>query len=736
MSDMEELTVNRRGTTFSSDSEDDPAPQPASFWSSDEDDAGEAASDREDLRKKAQQSLLTGVTTGLLELLLGKAQRHQIRPSGSHSTPEFTRQSDILHAELAEMRSSNRRLQHEVESSQAKCVIMSNDLEDLAKDNARLKDALQASQLQVQQLTSEIKHFRSGPIFLECRTSHSVGASEQLVRFSGKDTGVKKGSDSDSEEHEGHKRCSGNSDTLVADFRSKLQEMEGIVEHLCKDKQIAQEELEHLRKEKQSAHEELSQVGLKVESRFDSFVAQVKSEAEELKESRDEAVLKREEQELRMSYFEDNCCRLNKEVRTFQTEQMVAEDEWGGRHRQQEEAFQERHRESGLLNTRLESHCDQLRAELAEQLSIHEGEFEECRKSEKSLENRLHVVRTETESLQENALDKAGLEIENKELQDLIAHQKSEAFLREEEYKEHEQRYKQDIELLSSERNRFEAAQEEYNNVYGEERSGTSEIQNLAQEGVFEDIQDQSITRQHGHRSLRGSLESSMVFLEGEHEAELSKKAELEIAELLKQRQLLEEQVEAYRRTEAAVAEEVQQPWKQLLNGRGALQSNSPRERKRLAGLAQSNAAAVATLLRQVRSLHDTEADGGLEDGVYMGGSQLRAVHALEQQTNQLGHTNHQWASYLAGRSNFSLPGGSGWTRGLANDDMSRISFEHWLSDSAAHWGNTVTDFPSPLASPGPVINSALEQTVSRLESLHGQLSDPFLVEHATDKSE
>jgi len=170
-------------------------------------------------------------------------------------------------------------------------------------------------------------------------------------------------------------------------------------------------------------------------------------------------------------------------------------------------------------------------------------------------------------------------------------------------------------------------------------------------------------------------------------------------------------------------------------SGRGLLRSNSPRERKRLASLAQSTAAAVQALLRQVRGLHDARAvlaNGGLEDGVSIVGSQLRAVHALEQQTDQLEHTNHQWASSLAGRSHLSLPG---WTRGVANDDTSRISCGRGLSDSAGQWGSsldsTATDLPSPLAPPGPAINSALEQTARRLESLHGRLS-PFLLEPAT----
>jgi len=170
-------------------------------------------------------------------------------------------------------------------------------------------------------------------------------------------------------------------------------------------------------------------------------------------------------------------------------------------------------------------------------------------------------------------------------------------------------------------------------------------------------------------------------------------------------------------------------------SGRGVLRSNSPRERKRLASLAQSSAAAVQALLRQVRSLHDARAvlaNSGLEDGLSMGGRQLRAVHALEQQTDQLEHTNHQGASSLAGRSHLSLPG---WTRGVANDDTSRISCGRGLSDSAGQWGSsldsTATDLPSPLAPPGPAINSALEQTARRLESLHGRLS-PFLLEPAT----
>lgn len=630
-------TANTRGTTFSSDSENDLAPQPKSFWSSDEDDvplsgysyrlqtqqksdAGEGASDGEGIRKKAQQSLLTGITTGSLELFLGKALRQQILLSGAQSRLEFTRQSDNLHVEFAEMRNRNRSLQNEVEESRAKYAILSSDCDDLAKEKGRLKDALHASQLKIKQLIHEV---------------------------------------------------------------------------------------EHLRKEKQNVHDEVSQEGLKVESRFDSLVTEVKSEVEELKESRDKAVLKREEHELRMSYFEDNCCRLNEQVSTFQTEQMVAEEKWDGRHRQQEEVFQERHREIGLLNTRLESQCDELRAELAERLSIHVRELEARQKSEKCLENQLHVFQKENQSLQDGALDKAGLEVQNKRLQDLIAHHESEALLCTEEYREHEQSHKQDIELLSKERDRLQAALEEYKNMYNEQRSGINETQDLAKEGVFEDTQDLSFTQQHDHRSRKDFLDTAVSSLEGEYEGELRKKATEEVAEVLKQRQLLQEQVEDYRRAEAEVAEEAQQPRKHPLNGRGALQLNSPRERKRLAGLAQSNAAAVAMLLRQVRS---TEVVGGLEDGVFMGGSQLRAVHALEQQTDQLGHTNHQWASSLAGRSHSSLQGGSGWTRGAADDDTSKISCEHLPSDSAAFWGSTVTDLASPLAPPGPGINSALSR--------------------------
>lgn len=117
----------------------------------------------------------------------------------------------------------------------------------------------------------------------------------------------------------------------------------------------------------------------------------------------------------------------------------------------------------------------------------------------------------------------------------------------------------------------------------------------------------------------------------------------------------------------------------------------SPAERRRLAGLAQSSAAAVAALLRQVRSLDDAREllagrPTGL-DGKSAGSAQAMAMDALEQQTGQLEHMNRLWVLSMAGASwaggeelspqagdvRDVIPGGSG-----SSDSAANIAFQAW----------------------------------------------------------
>lgn len=184
--------------------------------------------------------------------------------------------------------------------------------------------------------------------------------------------------------------------------------------------------------------------------------------------------------------------------------------------------------------------------------------------------------------------------------------------------------------------------------------------------------------------------------------------------------------------------------------------SSSPTERRRLAGLAQSSAAAVAVLLRQVRGLSDARAvlasgsaDGGGgwscgRDADAAGACQLTAVRALERQTCQLELTNHEWASSLAARSSAcrewavalsSVASGSpcegpGGARG-ARDCPSWASAgvqRGALPDAggvpgAGLAGSGLKCSPSHFER-GAALTTALQHTARRLESLHGRLKD------------